>query len=77
MRLAFLEHPLYTLAHPGEPCDPGEQCTKCCVAIRQDTNEKVLLWLAGEKEWTVSRHDPNFEKHQDLRECVLTVSTLD
>jgi hypothetical protein len=64
-RLTFVEHPLYEDAHPGETAAPGERCTMCAVAERPDTGERVLLWLAGEKNWTVSRADPDWARHRD------------
>lgn len=64
-RLSFVEHPLYAAAHPGEECDPQERCTRCAIAVRPDTGEKVLLWQAGGKDWTVSRVDPEWARHRD------------
>lgn len=63
-QLAFLEHPLYAVAHPGELCDPLERCTRCALATRPDTGETVLLWQAGGKDWTVSRADPQWQRHR-------------
>jgi hypothetical protein len=63
--LEFVAHPLYAEAHPGEPCDPAERCTKCALARRADTGEVVLLWLVGEKHWAVSRADPSWARHRD------------
>lgn len=62
--LTFLEHPLYSQAHPGEPCEPTERCEMCAVGKRRDTGEEVLLWQAEGKHWTVSRNDPQWLKHR-------------
>lgn len=62
--LLFVEYPLYTEAHPGEPSDAHERCTRCARARRKDTGELVLLWLCEGKNWGVSRHDPNYLKHR-------------
>jgi hypothetical protein len=63
--LTFVEHPLYSEAHPNEPCDPEQRCEKCARVIRPDTGETLLLWQAGEKDWTVSRNDPHWQRHRD------------
>lgn len=63
--LTFLDFPLYSQAHPGEDCEPHERCTKCALALRQDTNETVLLWQCEGKNWTVSRHDPEWSRHRE------------
>jgi hypothetical protein len=63
--LTFVEHPLYASAHPGEDCDPTERCTKCALARRSDTGEVVLLWQCEGKNWTVSRHDPEWARHRE------------
>lgn len=62
--LLFVEHPLYADAHPGEACDPAERCVRCAIARRPDTHELVLLWLAGDIDWTVSRADPEWARHR-------------
>ncbi len=64
VELRVVEHPPYSVAHPGEPCDAGEVCERCVIAERQDTGERVLLWLCGGINWSVSRHDPNAERHR-------------
>lgn len=63
--LAFVEHPLYAVAHPGEPAIADERCTKCAVAKRTDTGERVLLWQCEGKNWGVSRHDPEYARHRE------------
>jgi hypothetical protein len=72
--LRFVEHPPYAHAHPGEPCEPNERCTECCIAVRPDTGARVLLWRAGGRDWTLSRNDPAFAEHQDLRQRYLEVA---
>jgi hypothetical protein len=59
VRLAF-----YAEAHPDEVCNPDELCEKCIIARRRDTGEHVLLWLVGEINYSVSRHEPNYERHK-------------
>lgn len=63
--LEFIAHPPYALAHPGEASDPVERCTQCAIALRRETGEVVLLWLAGGKDWTVSRADPAWAHHRE------------
>lgn len=63
--LTFIEYPLYSRAHPGEDCEPTERCTMCCIARRHDTGEDVLLWQCEGKNWCVSRHDPEWERHRN------------
>jgi hypothetical protein len=63
--LKFVEHPMYDDAHPGEDTAAGERCTMCAIAERPDTGERVLLWKAGEKNWTVSRADPEWARHRE------------
>lgn len=65
MKLRFIIHPTHEAAHPGE--DGREPCTKCALAIRPDTGEIVLLWQSNDVHWSVSRNDPNFERHRDLK----------
>lgn len=62
--LVFVALAPYVIAHPGESCDRLERCPRCAIALRPDTGEIVLLWLAGEQEWTVSRADPEWERHR-------------
>ena len=78
MRLTFIEHPLYLTAHPneGEEATPDERCCECAIVQRPDTKAQVLVWRCGGKHWSLSRHDPEFEKHQDLRGLSLTVVGL-
>lgn len=59
-----LGHPEYSEAHPGEPCDDGDVCERCAIAERLDTRERVLLWLCGGINWSISRHDPRYARHR-------------
>jgi hypothetical protein len=62
--LTFVRYPRYGEAHPDEPCD-GTHCDRCAIARRHDTGELVLLWLCEGKNWTVSRHDPQWARHRE------------
>lgn len=63
--LRVIGHPLYAVAHPGEPVDePDAECDRCVIAERTDTGARVLLWLCGGLTWSVSRADPNYATHK-------------
>jgi len=65
--LHFIEHPLYTVAHPGEFAGLDVRCSRCAFARRSDTFERVLLWCCGGIHWSVSRHEPNPRHRLELQ----------
>jgi hypothetical protein len=51
------------IAHPGEGM--VRECTKCVIVERPDTKERVIAWgFTATSDFTVSRADPNFDRHR-------------
>ena len=66
MKLEFLEHPEYVIAHP-DCYYINTFCDLCALVIRPDTGEIVLLWRCGGEitgNWSVSRNMPNYKRHR-------------
>lgn len=59
MRLRFVEHPPYAVAHPDDDYLDMEVCRNC--AIAEDNNgERYLLWQSNGVHWALSRHDRRY-----------------
>jgi hypothetical protein len=67
MTLVVLQAADMAVAHPRDvygPNGPQGYCRQCVYAVRPDTGEIVLLWLCERKNWTVSRENPEYDRHR-------------
>lgn len=73
--LKFIEHPLFSKAHPDEAEGSyvDGRCTSCAFA-EDKQGRRFLLWQSYGKEvghWALSRHDPAFGSDLRLGDIVL------
>jgi hypothetical protein len=55
----------YGVAHPdNDSAASTYPCDRCALSVRPDTGELVLLWLCGGINWSISRANPDHDRHR-------------